>query len=468
MTWIGLDRSSGTPLYRQIYESYRTKILKGELQSGERIPSTRELSTQLQVSRNIIVEAYEQLFAEGYIVGRHGSGTFVAEGTYLETRHHNQMLSMLDPEPTIRLSSEQHDMVDFRPGIPALALFPRKIWMQLAQQECTHAPDEAWGYGKPEGLLKLRSILARYLLRTRGVVCHPEQLIITTGATQSISLITKLLLTPTSDVILEDPITHEIHTIFTQPGARLCPVPVDQQGMITHALPLHTRPGFVYVTPSHQYPLGGVLPIQRRVQLINFARTTDCYIVEDDYDSEFRYESAPISSLQGLDPDRVIYIGTFSKILSPALRIGYLILPQTLIERGRNLKWLTDLHTPTWEQMILARFIEEGHLERHIAKMKKIYRKRRNHLIDSLTEKFGEQVTVLGHSTGLHLIAEFADILFTTQLLERLEQCGVKVYPVEIHAIEKGKHLHRIILGYGNLSEEQIETGVQRLALILK
>ncbi|WP_028594935.1 PLP-dependent aminotransferase family protein [Paenibacillus assamensis] len=466
MTWIELDRSSGTPLYRQVYKSYRTKILNGELQSGERIPSTRELSTQLQVSRNIIVEAYEQLFAEGYIEGRHGSGTFVAEGTYLESRH--QTVSKLETELIKKISSEQHDLVDFRPGIPALSLFPRKIWMQLAQQECTHAPDEAWGYGKPEGLLKLRTILARYLLRTRGVVCHPDQLIVTTGATQSISLITKLLLTHTSDVILEDPITHEIHTIFTQPGARLCPVPVDQQGMITQDLPLHTQPGFVYVTPSHQYPLGGVLPIQRRVQLINFARTTDCYIVEDDYDSEFRYEGAPISSLQGLDPERVIYIGTFSKILSPALRIGYLILPPTLINRGRHLKWLTDLHTPTWEQMILTRFIEEGHLERHIAKMKKIYRKRRNYLVGCLTDNFGDQITVLGHSTGLHLIAEFLNIQFTAQRLEELEQNGVRVYSVEIHAIEKGKHLQRIILGYGNLSEEQIKKGVQRLASILK
>lgn len=457
MTWIQLDRTSGIPLYRQIYDSFRMKILQGEIHSGERIPSSRDLASSLQVSRNIIVEAYEQLYAEGYIEGRHGSGTFVAEGTYLEAFHDSQTFPLLDP--FVGSSESRNDLIDFRPGIPALNLFQRKIWGHLAQQVCIHAPDSALGYDKPE--------LSRYLLRTRGVICNPEQLIITTGATQALSLIAKLLLSSGSEVIIEDPITHEIHTIFSQTGARLYPIPVDQQGMITNLLPSAKRPGFVYVTPSHQYPIGGILPIQRRVQLINFARTSGCYLVEDDYDSEFRYESAPVSSLQGLDPDRVIYIGTFSKILSPALRMGYLILPSSLIESGRNHKWLTDLHTPSLEQLILARFIDEGYLDRHIAKMKKIYRKRRDFLINALSQSFGNKVTISGHSTGLHLVVEFSNITFTPSLFEKLEQQGLKVYSVEIHAIDKSKQQHRIILGYGNLSEEEILIGIQRLSSIL-
>ncbi|UKS27084.1 PLP-dependent aminotransferase family protein [Paenibacillus sp. HWE-109] len=464
MIWIHIDRNSGIPMYRQIYDHFRRKILQGEMHSGERLPSTRDLAASLRVSRNIVVEAYEQLLAEGYIEGRHGSGTFVSEGTYLEGLADERF-----PADDRRSDSSRYEteLIDFRPGLPALNLFPRKLWGQLAEYTYNNGPDTAFGYGKPEGREELRSVLMRYLRRTRGVICEQEQLVITTGATQALSLIAKLLLADGSDAVIEDPITYEIQTMFSMPGTTLYPVPVDHQGMQTQLLPLDIQPSLVYVTPSHQYPLGGVLPIQRRVQLIQYARSTGCYIVEDDYDSEFRYESAPVSSLQGLDPDRVIYIGTFSKILSPALRMGYLILPQSLIARGRNLKRLTDLHTPSMEQLTLARFIDEGHLDRHIAKMKKIYRKRRDFLIATLMESFADRITIRGHSTGLHLVVEFTDVIFTSSLLDAIEQNGVKIYPVEIHAMNKGKQNHRIILGYGNLSEAEVAKGIQRLAAAL-
>ncbi|MFD0710824.1 PLP-dependent aminotransferase family protein [Paenibacillus sp. GCM10027626] len=464
MTWIDIDRTSGIPLYRQIYEQFRKKILQGEMQCGEQLPSTRELASYLQVSRNIIVEAYEQLLAEGFIEGRHGSGTYVAEGIYLERLDHEWVIPC---NPAADSEKEHGDIINFRHGIPALDLFPRRLWGQLAKQIYNDAADATFGYGQPEGCHELRVVLARYLLKTRGVICDPEQLIITTGATQALSLIAKLLHTPGSEVIVEDPITHEIHTIFSLPGTTLQPVPVDQYGLRTDLLPINKKAGFVYVTPSHQFPLGGVLPIQRRVQLIQYARSAGSYIVEDDYDSEFRYESPPISSLQGLDPDRVIYIGTFSKNLLPALRMGYIILPHSLIERGRSLKWLTDLHTPSLEQLILARFIDEGHLDRHIAKMKKVYRRRRDCLIRSLTQYFADQVTIHGHSTGLHLVAEFSGLVFTSAMLQRIEQAGVKVYPVEIHAIQKDKQQNRIIMGYGNVTEEEIAEGVRRLRLVI-
>lgn len=465
MTWIHLDRTSDIPLYRQIYDSFRSKILQGEMKSGEKLPSSRELAVSLLVSRNIIVEAYDQLLSEGYIEGRHGSGTFVAEGTYLE---HLTQQAFIPIESARETNEKNNDLIHFRAGIPALDLFPRKTWGKLADYICTNAPDEAFGYGKPEGRYELRSVLAQYLRRTRGVICTPEQLLITTGATQALSMIAKLLYSPDAEIIVEDPVTHEIHTIFSMPGATLYPIPVDEHGLRTELLPSHKKPKFIYVTPSHQYPIGGILPIQRRVQLIQYARTTGCYIVEDDYDSEFRYESAPVSSLQGLDPDRVIYIGTFSKILSPALRMGYLILPQSLIDSGRQLKWFTDLHTPSLEQLILARFIEKGYLERHIVKMKKLYRKRRDFMIHCLESSFGDNVVIMGHSTGLHLIAQFTNVHFTPSLLERIEQNGVKVYPVEIHAISKGKQLDPIILGYGNVSEEKIAIGIERLSFVLQ
>ncbi|WP_256759394.1 PLP-dependent aminotransferase family protein [Cohnella sp. WQ 127256] len=468
MTWITIDRASGDPLFRQIYTGFRTKILQGEMRGGEPLPSTRELASNLQVSRNVVVEAYEQLLAEGYIEGRHGSGTYVAEGTYLDS--HDYM-----PLPSLDLSqqsaiNEIEDLINFRHGIPALDFFPRQLWGRLAKNLCIDAPNEAFGYGKPEGSFELRRVLARYLHRTRGVICEPDQLIITTGATQAFSLISKLLLSDEdgSKVIIEDPITHELHQIFSQPGSTLHPVPVDWNGMMTHLLPTDIKPNFIYVTPSHQFPLGGVLPIQRRVQLIQYAATTGSYIVEDDYDSEFRYESAPISSLQGLDPDHVIYIGTFSKILSPALRMGYIILPRSLVQVARSLKWLTDLHTPSLEQLTLASFIEEGHLDRHVSKMKKLYRKRRDFLMRLLTQTFADNVTIHGYSTGLHLIAEFSNVTFTPALLEHFEQYGVRVYPVSIHAIYKDNHHNRVILGYGNLSEEKLAEGIRRLESALQ
>jgi len=260
--------------------------------------------------------------------------------------------------------------------------------------------------------------------------------VITSGAAQAFSLIARLLFSPGNDVIIEDPVTHEVQHIFSEAGATLFPIPVDNYGMQTDHLPQEKHPSFVFVTPSHQFPLGGILPIQRRIQLIQFARTAGCYIVEDDYDSEFRYGGTPVSSLQELEPDRVIYVGTLSKSLSPALRLGYMVLPSPLVEPCRRLKRLTDLHAPVLEQLMLARFLEEGHLERHIMKMKKIYRKRREALIMALKTHCSRSLQISGGATGLHLIAEFQGRTFTEQTLSDLEEAGVRLYPVERHAIQ--------------------------------
>lgn len=267
--------------------------------------------------------------------------------------------------------NKDDNIINFRSGIPALDLFPRKTWVKLSHTIWNDIAPSTFGYDIPEGRPELRQVLSRYLLKTRGVDCHPEQIVITSGATQALTLVSKLLLAPDDKVFIEDPITNDIQTIFETSGSFLYPIPVDEYGMKTSLLPVNKNPKFVFITPSHQFPLGGTLPIQRRIQLINYSRKTNCYLVEDDYDSEFRYEGPPVSSLQ----DRVIYIGSFSKILSPALRMGYLILPSQLIEKCRKLKWFSDLHTPSLDQLILARFIDEGYLERHITKMKKTYKK---------------------------------------------------------------------------------------------
>lgn len=464
MLWIPVDRTATKPLIRQVYDQLRIHILHGELPAGTRLPSTRELAADLHVSRNVILEAYDQLTAEGYIESRPGSGTYVAEGAYLPTEQDTFPL----PSMAIRRSSvlSKH-IIDFRSGQPALDLFPRNVWSRLTRHVYATTPSVHFGYDMPEGRHELRNTLSHYLLRTRGVRCHPDQIVITSGASQAFSIIARLLLAPGDRIIFEDPSNYEIHTIYSLPGTIFCPIPVDEHGMRTSLLSTQLRPAFVMVTPSHQFPLGGILPIQRRIQLIEFARATNCYIIEDDYDSEFRYRGTPISSLQGLAPEHVIYIGTFSKIISPALRLGYMVLPPSLVQSSRQIKRLSDLHSPSLDQLILAQFIAEGHLERHILKMKRVYRQRRDTLIDSLQAHFADRVQILGDATGLHLVAAFRDMDFTTPAIEQAQlQVGVRLYPVEAHALDKGQHKHEVILGYGNLSKEQIREGVRRIAAL--
>ncbi|WP_088834171.1 MocR-like pyridoxine biosynthesis transcription factor PdxR [Paenibacillus tyrfis] len=460
MLWIPIDRSLDMPLIGQVYGQIRDRILKGELPSGEKLPSTRELSGELKVSRNVVLEAYDQLLAEGFLISRRGAGTFVAEGAYLEQRR--RVTEAIAPSAYDNLLRDEGH-VNFRSGIPALDRFPRRIWAQLSSAVWNEASPTVLGYDAPEGRPELRHVLARYLLKSRGVHCHPDQLVITSGATQALSLVSKLLLSPGDEVIMEDPITCDIQAMFQAQGAAIRFVPVDEHGMQTAVLPQASSPKFVFVTPSHQYPLGGALPIQRRIQLIQYARTHDCYLVEDDYDSEFRYEGPPVSSLQGLEPDRVLYIGSFSKILSPALRTGYLILPMPLVESCRRLKWYADLHKPSMDQLILARFMEGGYLERHIAKMKKLYKSRRDCLIDCLRSAFPGQVNIIGDSTGLHLVAEFPGRRFDEEAVRRIKRMGVKVYLVEEHANDKEAHRSRLILGYGHLPKEDIQEGIARL-----
>lgn len=255
--------------------------------------------------------------------------------------------------------------------------------------------------------------------------------------------------------------------IFLAAGATLLPVPVDGLGMQTELLPVGKSPDFVYVTPSHQFPLGGVLPIQRRIQLIQFAQQADCYLVEDDYDSEFRYSGTPVSSLQELAPERVIYVGTMSKCLSPALRLGYAVLPARWVDEARQIKMLSDRHAPVLEQLMLARLIEEGALDRHILKMKKVYRKRREILIQSLKKKFSDRVQISGDTTGMHLIADFHGMTFSESVLAELETNGVRFYTVEAHAICKGRHTSKVVLGYGNLTPAEIEEGISRARCVL-
>ncbi|HBE79871.1 MAG TPA: GntR family transcriptional regulator, partial [Firmicutes bacterium] len=291
MLWLSIDKFSDTSLIRQIYQQIRSLILSSELKSGEKLPATRELATQIGVSRNVVLEAYELLIAEGYLNSSPGSGTYVTEGVYLEEAPSaNQPPAAID-----KSDSKKTAWVDFKSGIPALELLPRKKWSQLEQSVCLDSPAATFGYDHPEGRIELRSALCRYLKKTRGVVCEPDQIIITCGAVQGLSILAKAILTSAGSYIIEDPIHREIRNIFAVNCSHIFPVPVDDSGMVTDRLPQTIKPALIMLTPSHQYPLGVILPVKRRIELIQYARTKGCYIIEDDYDSEFRYQGPPVS-----------------------------------------------------------------------------------------------------------------------------------------------------------------------------
>jgi GntR family transcriptional regulator/MocR family aminotransferase len=460
MIWLTIDKTSDMPLINQIYHQIRSLILSGALKSGDKLPSTRELASHLNVSRNVILEAYELLSVEGYLVSSLGSGTYISDGVLLEK---SKIQTSNPTEVFCKTDPSELNLINFRSGIPDLALLPRKKWSQIEQQICLDSSSDTFGYDAPEGRSELRTTLCHYLRKSRGVECQPEQIIITSGAVQGLSILSRALLTSQKSYIIEEPIHYQIRNIFTFNSSNIHPVPVDEFGIRTDLLPQDINPALVMLTPSHQYPLGVILPIQRRIELIQYARSRECYIIEDDYDSEFRYEGLPISSLQGLEPNWTIYIGSFSKILFPALRLGYMVVPSVLIGQCRALKHLQDNHTPILTQLTLARFIEDGHLTKHLAKMKKVYHRKRDLLIANLQNAFPKRLTFSGKSTGLHLIAEFEGISFTGQIIDLIKKTGVLIHPVTEHSFKLGLHLDKLIIGYSHLREEEIEEGVTRL-----
>ncbi|NEW04954.1 PLP-dependent aminotransferase family protein [Paenibacillus sp. SYP-B3998] len=460
---LTVDRTKEQTLTTQVYEQLREAIWSKVLVEGMKLPSSRELASQCGVSRNIIMEAYDQLLVEGYLEVRPRSGTFVAEGASLRLRSSPEHPN--DPEVLSTIKASR-SLIDFHASRPATDYFPRHLWGRLAKETCYESPDHLFGYIEPEGALALRSTLASYLRQVRGVRCQPNQILITSGATQALYLITKLLTDTQSYIAVEDPAASEMRAIFTYAGAEVRPIQVDDKGILPDRLSRSDRPSFVFVTPSHQFPLGGTLPIQRRIQLIEYARAMNCYIVEDDYDSEFTYDGVPVHSMQGLDPEKVIYVGTFSKILSPSLRIGYIVLPSSLLATFQKNKWYLDRHTSALEQLIMARFIEKGHLERHIRRMRKVYRKRREVLIKSLTEHFGA-VEILGHAAGMHLVVRFEGLTFDDTLVQQFKDHDLLVYPVEQFALTKGSYTNSVVLGYGGLTVERIKEGILRMKMVM-
>jgi GntR family transcriptional regulator/MocR family aminotransferase len=481
---IALDNTLAVPLHRQLYDELRQAILFGRLESGQQMPSTRMLAQSLGISRATVLLSYEQLLSEGYLKTVPASGTFVShqlpddllqsgsiQPNEQAARQPVQLstygANLAETEPLIPLRSESP--INFSCyGRPALDEFPLKLWRRLLSRACRLQPDMLDYATNTQGYRPLREAIARYITRSRAVRCDADRIIIVNGSQQALDLVARLLLERGDLVAIENPGYLDARRTFLAQAARLLPIPVDQSGIVVDRLAASTtaKLKFVYVTPSHQFPTGVVLSLPRRLALLAWAQQTGALIVEDDYDSEYRYGERPIPALQGLTAsDSVIYIGTFSKVIFPALRLGYLVLPQNLVSVFAGAKWLSDRQSSILEQCALTEFINEGHLESPVRRMRMLYDQRRQTLVQALTRYLGS-VTILGENTGMHLMVKFHTNLSDEQVVLQAAQVGVGLIsadPYYLGASGKGE----FILGYADLSQEKIQEGVRRLAQFL-
>jgi GntR family transcriptional regulator/MocR family aminotransferase len=458
MLSIELNRKSELQLWRQIYQVLKDWMMSGQLKEGEALPSTRELANELDVSRNTVCEAYDLLIAEGFAVSRQGAPTRVAGGLLVESAQSTRPKEKAQPHAIA---------VSFRTGKPDLRQFPRFLWEQMLHKASVELPMDDFGYTGPQGLPNLRMEIAAWLFRSRGLYVAADDIFITAGATQALHLIADMLCGPGRKILMEDPCHTGMLRTFINKGCTIVPIPVDAEGMQTDYLTKSTGISALYVTPSHQFPLGGILPASRRAALIRYARENDLYIIEDDYDSEFRYAGAPVAPLHAMDPQRVIYVGTFSKSVFPALRIGYVIIPYRLQEHWRDLRTHTDVQNPPFEQAALAEFLRTRKLDRHVQKMRKVYGQRRQVLLESLKESFKGGWTAYGDSAGLHIAIDFQGMLFDDEFKKNCLERGIYIAPVESHCIVKGRNLSKLLIGYGHLEPDEIRRGVHLVSDVI-
>src|SRR5262245_35435260 len=472
-------RKADGPLYRRVYHALKSTIRAGRLPPGARLPSTRELASDLQVSRNTVMLAYEQLLAEGYVVGRDRAATSVASvlptsavpassramhGHPAAVSAYARRLTRLLGAPPARSTGLRYD---FRYGEPSVDEFPREIWRRLLAARARRSAREAFGYADPAGYAPLRAALAEYLKRARGVVAEADQIVITNGSQQGFDLASRVLLDPGDVVVVEEPHYPGVTIPFEAAGARLAYTPVDGGGLQTHRLPPRAR--LAYVTPCHQFPSGVIMPLERRLSLLAWAARTDSWVIEDDYVSEFRYEGHPLEALQSLDRDgRVIYVGTFSKTLFPALRIAYLVLPRPLVPAFVAAKWATDRFSATLAQEALTDFITTGQFERYLRRAGNRNAARRRALIGALRQHFGGRVEIAGENTGVHLVVWLNDVRLRDlpAVIARAREAGVGLYSVAPFFTSPPRRAG-LLFGYASLSEADIRAAVRRMAEIL-
>jgi GntR family transcriptional regulator/MocR family aminotransferase len=467
----------GEPLFRQVYGGVRQAILNGAIAPGERLPSTRDLAEQLGLSRTVVLLAYDQLLAEGFVTGRGGSGTFVSAGlsqnVALGTRGlasvrlsrfgkivSGSITTVNTPVP--RATTPRYNFIY---GRSDLATFPFAVWRRLLLRQVRKGSTKQFDYGSALGNANLRTAICAHLRRSRAVVCEPDEVIIVNGSQQALDLVIRVLVDPGDTVALEDPHYDGIREALRAAGARLRAVPVDREGLDPAALPDDAR--LLFVTPSHQFPTGVILSLKRRLALLDWARRKNAVIVEDDYDGEFHYEGRPLESVQGLDREgRIVYVGTFSRTVFPSIRIGYVIAPKSLVPALTAAKWLGDLHSASLEQQTLADFIAGGMYERHLRRLRKKNTTRRAALLESIAIHLGDRVEVTGDGAGAQVVLWPRRNVVEEELAEAAAKKGVGIYGIA-HCWLGRPARSGFILGYARLSEQEIRDGIRLLGQIL-
>lgn len=462
---IALVADSRRPMYRQLYEAIREAILKGRLTPGSRLPASRTLAGELDVSRNTVQGAFDQLFAEGYLETRQGSGTYVASDlpdAQLHTRRGTRRVSAR-PQ-SLEVGVGPHEWNAFRPDYPDISEFPFATWTRLLRRNWSNPGPELLGYGDPRGYQPLRTAIAEILDKTRSVDCSPEQILVLPNTRSAVSLIATVLLQAGDSVLFENPGYPRSRQTIEQAGASIVPVPVDAEGMDIGRVPASNNPRLACVTPSHQFPLGHLMSLSRRLSLLDWAGRNDAWVLEDDYGTYFRYAGRPVSSLQGLDKQgRVLYVGTFSRVIFPAIRTCYLVVPSSLLDAFVQARLKVDHHATSVEQSVLADFIAEGHFTRHIRRMRKLYAERQTALIYELNRHLSSQLCIEPADAGMHVVANLRDGHDDQEIEQRAAEIGISVRALSSYFI-KGRRRRGLVLGYAHLTQKSLRVAVRQLA----
>lgn len=482
---FALDPASTEPLYHQLYRGIRDAILDGRLARATQLPSSRLLSAELSVSRNTVVNAYAQLLAEGYLEGEAGSGTYVTlrlPDESLRAVRPSVPTPAPPPDPprlsrqgeALRLYATTHTLSrdeprPFRPGVPALTEFPFRLWERMVARQWRTHPWQMLSYGPAEGYAPLRQAIADYLRMARAVRCDWRQVILVSGSQQAIDLTARVLLDPGDAIWMEEPGYRGARDSLTAAGLRLCPVPVDAEGLSVPAgQSAEPNARLAYVTPSHQFPSGVTMSLARRMELLRWAAATGAWILEDDYDSEYRYISRPLSALQGLDGSgRVIYTGTFSKVLFPSLRLGYLVAPPALVDVFTAARSIADRHSPMVDQAVLAEFMSEGHFGRHIRRMRLLYQERRDSIVDALRNELGGFLETSTAAAGMHVVGWLAPGVDDREASRRALDLGVEAQAISAYCLNEPNR-HGLMLGYAGYSSAALRHAAAQLAKALQ
>ena len=455
--FVEIDRNSNISIKKQLYDALTYKILNKEISAGHKMPSSRQLAEQLNIARNTVTEIYDQLVAESYLKTHQGRGTFVAKVGDC------RLCCSDKSKPKENEKDETGDIISLIAGRPDLDSFPAKQWIKAYRDVCDAAGRDFFDYGDINGYIPLKKSLVKYLKYHKGIYCSHQQIIITSGTKHAVSLISLALKNYFGKVIIESPSVDFISKTFKLNSYSIVPAKTDKDGLMVESISEDT-PSLLYTSPAHQFPKGGTLPICRRQKLIDFALQNGHIILEDDYDSEFRYKGAPVNSLFQLSSENVIHLGSFSKTLSPALRLGYMVIPERLLDIFNIYQSTAGNPVNTINQAVLNALIENGVYENHIYKMTKIYKAKMKALTQNLDDAFNGNIKINGCSIGLHVSVEFIGVSFSREHKSVFIDYGIDVEMISEYNIEKSSNIcNTIIIGFGHLPIEQIAEAVHRL-----